>query len=202
MEKREEKGGELGRFRALFLACVAPAEPREIPRQHGIPGNKKPAARAGFSWNIGGADGDRTHDLRIANATLSQLSYRPVICQRGSGWPGGRPVRGAHDSRARRGAPSRAGRTRPASVRSVPKPCRWRTCVRCDGAVSGLRSRGALLPGWGLKRRPGVPSAHRAGFRGASHRAQQATGASATGLRGGGGRRAGRRAGQVRQRVR
>jgi hypothetical protein len=27
---------------------------------------------------IGGADEDRTHDLRIANATLSQLSYRPT----------------------------------------------------------------------------------------------------------------------------
>ena len=27
----------------------------------------------------GGADEDRTHDLRIANATLSQLSYRPKI---------------------------------------------------------------------------------------------------------------------------
>src|SRR4051794_7009627 len=26
----------------------------------------------------GGADEDRTHDLRIANATLSQLSYRPI----------------------------------------------------------------------------------------------------------------------------
>ena len=26
----------------------------------------------------GGAEGDRTLDLRIANATLSQLSYRPV----------------------------------------------------------------------------------------------------------------------------
>ena len=26
---------------------------------------------------IGGAEGDRTLDLRIANATLSQLSYRP-----------------------------------------------------------------------------------------------------------------------------
>src|SRR3977135_877367 len=27
----------------------------------------------------GGAEGDRTPDLRIANATLSQLSYGPVI---------------------------------------------------------------------------------------------------------------------------
>ena len=27
---------------------------------------------------IGGAEGDRTLDLRIANATLSQLSYRPT----------------------------------------------------------------------------------------------------------------------------
>ncbi len=28
--------------------------------------------------NDGGAEGDRTLDLRIANATLSQLSYRPM----------------------------------------------------------------------------------------------------------------------------
>ncbi len=28
---------------------------------------------------IGGAEEDRTPDLRIANATLSQLSYGPVI---------------------------------------------------------------------------------------------------------------------------
>ena len=28
---------------------------------------------------IGGADGSRTHDLRIANATLSQLSYGPTV---------------------------------------------------------------------------------------------------------------------------
>jgi hypothetical protein len=27
---------------------------------------------------IGGAEEDRTPDLRIANATLSQLSYRPI----------------------------------------------------------------------------------------------------------------------------
>ena len=30
-------------------------------------------------WEIGGAEEDRTPDLRIANATLSQLSYRPVF---------------------------------------------------------------------------------------------------------------------------
>ena len=29
-------------------------------------------------YAFGGADGDRTHDLRIANATLSQLSYHPT----------------------------------------------------------------------------------------------------------------------------
>jgi hypothetical protein len=34
---------------------------------------------AGSCWNSnGGAEGDRTLDLRIANATLSQLSYRPT----------------------------------------------------------------------------------------------------------------------------
>jgi hypothetical protein len=32
----------------------------------------------GLKQDNGGADGDRTHDLRIANATLSQLSYRPT----------------------------------------------------------------------------------------------------------------------------
>ena len=33
---------------------------------------------AGTGGEIGGAEGDRTLDLRIANATLSQLSYRPT----------------------------------------------------------------------------------------------------------------------------
>ena len=37
--------------------------------------NKK-ARRTGL-WKIGGEEGDRTLDLRIANATLSQLSYFP-----------------------------------------------------------------------------------------------------------------------------
>ena len=30
------------------------------------------------TWRVGGAEGDRTPDLRIANATLSQLSYGPL----------------------------------------------------------------------------------------------------------------------------
>ena len=30
---------------------------------------------------FGGAEEDRTPDLRIANATLSQLSYGPVYCK-------------------------------------------------------------------------------------------------------------------------
>jgi hypothetical protein len=45
--------------------------------------------RAGFSWNIGGADEDRTHDLVIANDALSQLSYRPkraMIATRAFSW--------------------------------------------------------------------------------------------------------------------
>ena len=43
----------------------------------------------------GGAEGDRTLDLRIANATLSQLSYRPTP---GNPDPG-LDVREARDSR-------------------------------------------------------------------------------------------------------
>ena len=46
--------------------------------QHRIQGNKKPALRAGSCWYIGGAEEDRTPDLCIANAALSQLSYRPM----------------------------------------------------------------------------------------------------------------------------
>ena len=38
---------------------------------------------AGYSGMSGGAEGDRTPDLRIANATLSQLSYGPLF-MRGS----------------------------------------------------------------------------------------------------------------------
>ena len=38
------------------------------PRHEADPGSKL----------HGGAEGDRTLDLRIANATLSQLSYRPM----------------------------------------------------------------------------------------------------------------------------
>ena len=37
------------------------------------------AGRAGHFLGIGGAEEDRTPDLCIANAALSQLSYRPVI---------------------------------------------------------------------------------------------------------------------------
>src|SRR5690242_18627722 len=33
-----------------------------------------------MSADLGGAEEDRTPDLRIANATLSQLSYRPTLC--------------------------------------------------------------------------------------------------------------------------
>jgi hypothetical protein len=38
---------------------------------------------------LGGPEEDRTPDLRIANATLSQLSYRPMILHDGMthlGW--------------------------------------------------------------------------------------------------------------------
>lgn len=47
------------------------------PRQHWRFGKKIPTDK-GWISNIGGADEDRTHDLCIANAALSQLSYRPT----------------------------------------------------------------------------------------------------------------------------
>ena len=42
------------------------------------PGSKKGPERIRALW-FGGAEEDRTPDLRIANATLSQLSYRPIV---------------------------------------------------------------------------------------------------------------------------
>ena len=41
-----------------------------------LPGLQNPAAPGEFG--VGGAEEDRTPDLRIANATLSQLSYGPT----------------------------------------------------------------------------------------------------------------------------
>ena len=42
-----------------------------------------PPPKEGSGWRkFGGAEGDRTLDLRIANATLSQLSYRPDMIVR------------------------------------------------------------------------------------------------------------------------
>ena len=44
-----------------------------------IPARKtRERKKAGKRGKSGGAEGDRTLDLRIANATLSQLSYRPT----------------------------------------------------------------------------------------------------------------------------
>jgi hypothetical protein len=40
-------------------------------------GNKKGSDVSPSPCSLGGAEEDRTPDLRIANATLSQLSYRP-----------------------------------------------------------------------------------------------------------------------------
>ena len=49
----------------------------EIP----IGSTKKTPPFGGVSF-LGGADGDRTHDLSIANAALSQLSYGPLTGMR------------------------------------------------------------------------------------------------------------------------
>ena len=43
---------------------------------------KKGAAMGALFRSFGGVEGDRTLDLRIANATLSQLSYHPFAKKR------------------------------------------------------------------------------------------------------------------------
>ena len=76
------------------------------------------------SWLSGGAEGDRTLDLRIANATLSQLSYRPTRWNTGP------------DPVGPEGAGFYAGRLAPASdslliCRPCWKPSKKRRNSRC-----------------------------------------------------------------------
>jgi hypothetical protein len=65
-----------------------PDQGSQIPLRRNLHGTYSIGALAGdpasgciptlFISGIGGAEGDRTPDLRIANATLSQLSYGPL----------------------------------------------------------------------------------------------------------------------------
>ena len=50
--------------------------------QHGFHGNKNPNLFQGSdTFRFGGANGDRTRDLLVANEALSQLSYGPkTLC--------------------------------------------------------------------------------------------------------------------------
>jgi hypothetical protein len=56
----------------LSLGCVPSGRHRSNPLDAGDP-------TAGFPSTIGGADRDRTGDLRLARAALSQLSYSPEV---------------------------------------------------------------------------------------------------------------------------
>ncbi len=49
-----------------------------IPAQRGESTDVKKPNREGLGFESGGGEEDRTPDLRIANATLSQLSYPPT----------------------------------------------------------------------------------------------------------------------------
>ncbi len=49
----------------------------EIPAQRGESADTKKPNREGLGFESGGEEEDRTPDLRIANAALSQLSYPP-----------------------------------------------------------------------------------------------------------------------------
>ena len=60
--------------------AATPAACRSSPSQRATRKQNKRVRRAAaaFACSGNGAEGDRTLDLRIANATLSQLSYRPT----------------------------------------------------------------------------------------------------------------------------
>src|SRR5207244_3007416 len=68
------------RYAHLAPSHAAEAAERVAQWAHSEIPARKPHERkkAGKPGKCGGAEGDRTLDLRIANATLSQLSYRPT----------------------------------------------------------------------------------------------------------------------------
>ena len=78
-----EKVADSGRFGWWPPAAVMAAAPRHA----GISGKKK-GLETIQTLVIGGAEEDRTPDLRIANATLSQLSYSPTREAKFSGLAG------------------------------------------------------------------------------------------------------------------
>ena len=55
-----------------------PSQLDQNPRQQWGAARKEKGNRVSLSPAYGGPNEDRTHDLRIANAALSQLSYRPT----------------------------------------------------------------------------------------------------------------------------
>ncbi len=57
--------------------CLEHSGGSPSPRVRRNPQTKRPTENR-WPWDIGGDDEDRTHDLRIANAALSQLSYVPT----------------------------------------------------------------------------------------------------------------------------
>jgi hypothetical protein len=69
--------GSAGEVLANLLQTETRKESRRAPGQgRETPDVKKPN-RSGLGFESGGPKEDRTPDLRIANAALSQLSYRP-----------------------------------------------------------------------------------------------------------------------------
>ena len=190
-------------------ACSSSGNERQtMPRQ-----TQKPGVSRAFEFG-GGAEGDRTLDLCIANAALSQLSYRPVESLASEASSGGADsVRDAGSYRMVWIAPSK----RPVAT---PRPAfnaayrEWPDSAPVSPSNGRRQSTAAedncrLAQGWEEDRRvslsgfpPVAPSAHRAGSPGASLRGRAATGARGTAFRDGGVSRADLRAGRVRRRGR
>src|ERR1043166_7703017 len=87
--RKDRQSGHLGiaaahgrgsRTRGGSARAASARSRRDIarPRISPVASTAAQAAVSRDSFKNGGAEGDRTPDLRIANATLSQLSYGPV----------------------------------------------------------------------------------------------------------------------------
>jgi hypothetical protein len=97
------QGVVLGRRSPTGEVRLRPTGEQPKVRSPGVkPKTRKAARMSGEFEDLGGADGDRTHDLSIANAALSQLSYGPTrggyyldlerVASFGGGAPKGRKI--------------------------------------------------------------------------------------------------------------
>ncbi len=120
------------------VRCKRTARPNgrpQLPRSEAQGSAAKIARPVGRAPITGGAEGDRTPDLVIANDALSHLSYGPVPVIDAANGQAGRPRRARLLAKAKQGWKRKV----PAS-RTCPVPCHSLTPVPASGCTTGVET--------------------------------------------------------------